>query len=319
MIKALSGMFCFTALLRAAPAMAAVRGTGSMADPVTGIAEPGDRIPAESHVINLSETDGTRIYVQGAYMPREYTVVFDAAGGSFADGTERKEIPETYNTAVCLPGAVLKPGCVFAAWYLKGNRKPEEPSEADGSLLSGETTFLLAADDDSDMAGAETDDTGKPVVKALWRKNTVPLNETYAADDPVPSDADDIWSPDHTNNMVIEWIPELPEKADYRKKHGITRYQYGKALLTAETEGASSYRWYMRKKGEESYTRLAEIGPQLLLEDVTREEDGASYRCEISVGEEAQLGLETELTVFWLPEPQGITISMDGGEPYAYG
>ncbi len=318
MIKALSGMFCFTALLRAAPAMAAVRGTGSMADPVTGIAESGDLIPADSHVINLSETDGTRIYVQGTYMPREYTVVFDAAGGSFADGTERKEIPETYNTAVCLPGAVLKPGCVFAAWYLKGNRKPEEPSEADGSLLSGETTFLLAADDDSDMAGAETDDTGKPVAKALWRKNTVPLNETYAADDPVPSDADDIWSPDHTNNMVIEWIPELPEKTDYRKKHGITRYQYGKALLTGETEGASAYRWYVRKKGEESYTKLAETGPQLLLEDVTREDDGASYRCEVSVGEE-QLYWETELTVFWLPEPQGITISMDGGETHAYG
>ena len=168
------------------------------------------------------------------------------------------------------------------------------------------------------MAGAETDGVGNPVAKALWRKNTVPLNEIYAADDPVPSDADDIWSPDHTNNMVIEWVPELPEKADYRKKHGVTRYQYGKALLTGETEDASAYRWYVRKKGEESYTKLVETGPQLLLEDVTREDDGASYRCEVSVGEE-QLYWETELTVFWLPEPQGITISMDGGETHAYG
>ena len=102
MIKVLSGMLCFTAMLHAAPAMAAVRGTGSAADPVTGIAEPGDLIPADSHVINLSETDGTRIYVQGTYLPREYTVVFDAAGGTFSDGTERQEIPETYNAAVRL-------------------------------------------------------------------------------------------------------------------------------------------------------------------------------------------------------------------------
>lgn len=300
--------------------MAAVSGNGSAADPVTGIAEPGDEIPADVYVINLTETDGTKIYMNGRYEPKEYAVIFDAAGGSFPDGTKTQEIRETYDDQVRLPGEPLRPGCVFTAWYLKGNRKPAEPAEADGTLLSEDTRFMLAADDAEDMAKAEADAAGRPVAKALWRKNTLPADGENAADEPAPSPAENLWDPAHTNNHVIEWIPELPGKADYRKKHGVLHYQYGSILLTAETEGAAAYHWYVKKAAENSFTAITETGPELLLEGLTREDDGAFYKCEVSVGEEdARLSYETQITVYRLPEPEGIRVSIDGGKTHEYG
>ena len=295
----LPAMFCHGMCLRAP---AAVAGSGTEDDPAEGTVYTEDTVPADAWVRNLADTDGTTIVLEGNYSPNTYRLGFDAAGGSFPDGSSEIRLDEVYADTVRLPEDPGKEDAYFAGWYLKGNRREDPEEEGNTEILSEESIYLLAADDPEDMAEAFTDEDGSPVARALWRNNTAPSGRGSEADYPQDAGVRDLWDARHTNNHIIEWIPSLPEKADYRSVHGSTRYSYGCAVLDAGTDEAASYTWYRKGKNETAYAPTGQDSSVAEFPGLTREDDGSRIRCVVEIGERGdRLVYETVLTVWWLP------------------
>ncbi len=295
------------------PAMAAVIGSGTEEDPVEGTVREGDELPPEAYVRNLSRIDGTRIILSGQYVPNTYSVSFSAEGGSFPDGSGGVVLPETYGEQITFPEVPEKQDKWFAGWFLKGNGLPQDAPENARELLMEDSIYYLAPDDPEDRSLMEPDEDGRPVTKALWRNNAPLPSDGFEADDPAVDEIKDFWDETHSNSRVIEQIPELITKEEYRKKHGRTAFQYGRVRLDAETDGAASYRWYLKRPGEQEYTLLDETSPVLTLSGLTRADHQTGCRCEALIGEqEGVISYETELTVYWLPKPVGIAVKEIG-------
>lgn len=287
---------------------AAVSGSGTKDAPVTGPVAVGDELPPDAFVKNLSETDGARIILEGRYRPNTYTVFFHAAGGLLPDGSSGTELCETYGEKAVLPEAPARDGKKFTGWFLKGNQLPEGVA-GNAELLSENSIYYLAAEDPEEASYAELSEGGDPVAKAIWRNNEPLPADGYEADDPAGSDTDDLWDESHSNTRVIEWIPSLSTKEEYRKYHGKIRFQYGRARLDAGTDEASSYTWYIRRANEEDFRPLDEKGPVLTLSELTRADHDLKVRCEALLGEQGDtVCYETKLRVYWLPEIKGIRV-----------
>ena len=295
------------------PALAAVTGSGTEDDPVEGTVREGDELRPEIYVRNLSRIDGTRIILSGQYAPNTYSVSFSAEGGRFPDGSGHVISPEIYGEKIVLPEVPEKQGKWFAGWFLKGNGLAPDSPENAMELLMEDSVYFLAPDDAEDRSLMEADEDGRPAANALWRNNAPLPLDGFEADDPVDDEIKDFWDERHQNSHVIEWIPALSTKEEYRKKHGRTVFQYSRIRLDAETDGATAYRWYLKRPGEAEYTLLEEASPVLTLSGLTREDHQTSCRCEVLVGDqEGQICYETKLAVYWLPKPEGIAVKEIG-------
>lgn len=315
-------------------AIAAPSGSGSASDPYTGNAAAGDEFKAGAYIKNLTAKDGARISLKREYKPKEYGILLEASGGEFPDGASQKELKLSYGSDIfkafeeagnTIPEAE---NAEFAGWYVKGNHE-YGTTDTYGAIHSGGVgneviekgdLFLIAPDDEEDRKKADIDGSGNVRIRALWLKKPSAETDGTEADDTAAEDSTaglGSWDPDNAKNHAIEYLNDYPDKESYALKFGRTKYRYGSVRLCAETSLAENYAWYIKKAGDDSFSPIDESGPELKLNGLTREYNGAKIKCEVDIGSEGGTGsltYETDITVYHLPEITGVRIRMNDEE-----
>ena len=280
-----------------ADAFAKIKGSGNPEEPYEGdeIASVGDSFLSGMYVKNFTYTDGVNIKIRADYDAKNLIVVLSAEGGTFADGTSEKKVEGK--------GEIKEAGDIGDCIHVPG-------------VTSG--YLLIDSDDDGDRQLSDIDQSSRIIAKALWRAVTLPDPEDgMEADDKTASEASknlDIWDSENASNMAIEYLDSHPTKAEYAALYGKTKYQYGRALFCAETSGAESYSWYIKREADSDYSKLPDTQATLRLEGLKRTDNHAKIRCAVGFCENTELIYETELTVFSLPKINGMKFSINGEE-----
>lgn len=330
----LGGMAFFAVSITGFNAMAAPSGSGSASDPYTGSAAAGDEYKAGAYIKNLTTKDGGRISLKREYKPKEYGILLEASGGEFPGGELQKELKLSYGSDMLKAfeeaGNIIPEAenAEFAGWYIKGNHE-YGTTDTYGAIHAGGIgnevigegdLFLIASDDEEDRKKADIDGTGNVRIKALWLKKPSEETDGTEADDTAAEDSTaglGSWDPDNAKNHAIEYLNDYPDKDSYALKFGRTKYRYGQVRLCAETSLAENYAWYIKKAGDDSFSPIDESGPELKLEGLTREYNGAKIKCEVDIGSGGGTGsltYETDITVYHLPEITGVRIRMNDEE-----
>lgn len=331
----LGSLAFFAAAVSAFDVMAAPSGSGSASDPYTGSAAAGDVLKAGAYIKNLTTKDGGRISLKREYKPKEYGVLLEASGGGFPDGALQKKLKLSYGSDMLkafeeagntIPEAE---NAEFAGWYIKGNHE-YGTTDTYGAIHAGDIgkevigegdLFLIAPDDEEDRRNADIDGSGNVRIRALWLKKPSEETDGTEADDTAAEDNTaglGSWDPDNAKNHAIEYLNDYPDKESYALKFGRTKYRYGQVRLCAETSLAENYVWYIKKAGDDSFSPIDESGPELKLEGLTREYNGAKVKCEVDIGDggggTGRLTYETDITVYHLPEITGVRVRMNDEE-----
>ena len=316
-----------------ADAFAKIKGSGNPEEPYEGdeIASVGDSFLSGMYVKNFTYTDGVNIKIRADYDAKNLIVVLSAEGGTFADGTSEKKVDAKYGESLSEIFDIDTPiyqGKAFSGWYIKGNHRlasdegeiKEAGDIGDCIHVPGVTSgyLLIDSDDDGDRQLSDIDQSSRIIAKALWRAVTLPDPEDgMEADDKTASEASknlDVWDSENASNMAIEYLDSHPTKAEYAALYGKTKYQYGRALFCAETSGAESYSWYIKREADSDYSKLPDTRATLRLEGLKRTDNHAKIRCAVGFYENTEMIYETELTVFSLPKINGMKFSINGEE-----
>lgn len=312
---------------------AKIKGSGSKSDPYQGdeLAATGDSFLSGMYVKNLTYIDGKKIRIKAVYEAKELAITLSANGGKFPDGSSERKINTRYGEkmAVILNGDnPVYDGKRFSGWYVKGNHKL---ASDDGSIKTagdiGDCIYtsdseagymLIDPDDSSDSGSADVDQSGRIIVKALWRTSAIPdIKDGFEADDNTASDESsglDIWDKNNASNKAIEYLDSCSSREAYSALYGKTKYQYGRAVFCAETSNAEGYSWYIKRKTDKDYEKLSEEASTLKLEKLKSTDNQASIKCTVDFENNTNLTYETELTVFSLPEIADMRFSIDGTE-----
>ena len=278
-----------------------IAGSGTQQDPVRGNAEisAGETIAPGLWIRGLTAVHGREISLRALYEAREYELLFHASGGNIPGIGEKSLQRVRYNdgsgatsSRIQLPGTPVREGYAFAGWYLKGN------NSLDGSMIKNGSRYMIAVEDAADRSRAEIDGNAA-VARAVWKKYTVTEPEDGNGPDypPGTENPKDPWGKTHSRNHVIEYREEVPTRQQYRRKYGQTAYQYGRILFDAETNAASSYRWYVDGRQQ------TEGGAQFQLSEIKRELNGAEVKCIVTLNDnQTTLEYKTNITVYHLPE-----------------
>lgn len=331
-----------SSMLISSEAMAALSGSGSSSDPITGTAAVNDKITAGKYVENLTTKDGARITAKRIYTAKNYNITFNAGSGRFTNGSAEIKTSASFGDdlyALTNKTVTAEPtlsGKKFVGWYFKGNHKQGQASSlvayTEGSpgdtIIKSGVRLLAAADDATDKTTMNIDGSGNVVISAIWRSGRIAPNDGNEPDDKTAENATaglDAWDASNAANHVIEYLSKCPTKQSYAESHGRTKYQYGRILLNAETTQASLYDWQIKRAGDADYKSLGVSTSSLRLDNISKTDNGAYVRCVVKVGTDA-LGntaaaantngggvvYQTRLTVYTLPSANAISVKVNG-------
>lgn len=329
---------------------AGITGEGIESDPLIGIVQKGDYFKADSFVKNLAEINGAVITLENCFEAKRFDFVLDAGDGAFPDGDNKKNgsiyYGELLNDAIeritSDPEVPELKNSAFTGWYIRGNHVLKSSAVADGiksnnklmeagiigdEIVSDEVRFLIDTSYTEDRELADVDDNGACIIRAMWRKNKpCELSDGNEALDKTLTDEGaklDIWDRDNVCNKAIEYLDSCPDAKAYSARHGTTKYQYGRIMLTAETSNAKDYTWFIKRAGDNGYTMLSEKGESCLLSKLKSIDDGMLVKCRVGVGgsgnEQTEnsnsfIEYETRLTVYSLPKILDTGILIDGNK-----
>ncbi|MCI5792386.1 MAG: hypothetical protein MR011_03790 [Lachnospiraceae bacterium] len=329
---------------------AGITGEGIESDPLTGIVQKGDYFKADSFVKNLAEINGAIITLENCFEAKRFEFILDAGDGAFPDGDNKKNgsiyYGELLNDAI---GRVTSVQAVpelkdstFTGWYIRGNHVLKSSAVADGAksnnrimeaglkgdeIASDGVRFLIDTSYTEDIELADVDDSGACIIRAMWRKNKPcePGDGNEALDKTLTDAAAklDIWDSDNVCNKSIEYLDSCSDAKAYSARHGTTKYQYGRIMLTAETSNAKDYTWFVKRAGDNGYTMLSEKGETCLLSKLKGIDNGMLVKCRVGVAgkgnEQTEKGnsfieYETKLTIYSLPKILDTGILIDGNK-----